>query len=396
MNWVDVLVLLLALLGAVSGARSGLVTALFSFLGVFAGAVVGIKVAPLLLERIEDDIARLALGVGIVVLLVAFGETFGMWAGRELRDRITTNVGLTGVDNALGAVLQCAAVLVVAWLVALPFTGATAVPGLASAITSSSTLRMVDSVMPEYARNLPDELREMLGVTGFPEALEPFSQTPSAPIEPPDDALSSSEVVRDARQSVVKIRGRAESCGRAMEGTGFVVAPHRVMTNAHVVAGANEVGVEIGRGRLDAEVVHYDPSTDLAVLSVPDLTAEPMDLAPDPAGRGEDVIALGYPLDGPYTASPGRVRQQITLRGPDIYDEDTVLRDVYTVRGTIRSGNSGGPLVDTGGDVVGVIFGAAVDDPDTGFALTRDEVADEVDAASSYQEPVSTGACSNG
>ncbi|GGJ00677.1 hypothetical protein GCM10011581_42280 [Saccharopolyspora subtropica] len=221
MNWVDLLVVLLALLAAVSGARSGLVTALFSFLGVFVGAVVGLKVAPLVLDRLDSPVARLAFGVGIVVLLVAFGETFGMWAGRELRERITSQ-RLAGVDNALGAVLQFVAVLVVAWLVALPFTSASALPGLAAAISRSQVLSAVNSVMPDSARALPNDLREMLGVQGFPEALEPFSETPVRQIEPPDPALASSEVVRKARTSVVKVRGRAASCARALEGTGFV------------------------------------------------------------------------------------------------------------------------------------------------------------------------------
>lgn len=394
MNWVDLLVVLLALLGAVSGARSGLVTALFSFLGVFIGAVVGLKVAPLLLERLDDPTARIGFGVGIVVLLVALGETFGMWAGRELRDRITS-AKLTGVDNAFGAILQCAAVFVVAWLVALPFTSASALPGLASAVTKSRVLRAVDSVMPESAKQLPDELRRMLGVAGFPDALEPFTETPVAQTPPPDPALDSSPAVRHARTSVVKVRGRAVSCARALEGSGFVVAPHRVMTNAHVVAGTDHVAIEMGRGEFDAKVVLYDPRTDIAVLSVPDLDADAMSFAHGPAKPGDDVIALGYPLDGPFTASAGRVRERIHLRGPDIYDANTVTRDVYTVRGKVRSGNSGGPLIDPSGHVVGVVFGAAVDDPETGFALTSEEVADEVAAAPSLHDQVPTGQCTN-
>lgn len=392
MNWVDLLVVLLALLAGASGLRSGLVTALFSFLGVFAGAVVALKVTPLLLSNLHGGAARLGVGVGSVVLLIALGETFGMWAGRSIRDHITS-AKLTGVDNALGAVLQFVAVFVIAWLVALPFTSATAVPGLASAITRSSVLSTVDSTMPPAAKELPNELRRVLGVSGFPDALEPFSQTPVQAIEPPDPGLSSSDLVRDARSSVVKVRGRASSCARTLEGTGFVVAPHRVMTNAHVVAGTDKISLEIGRGEFDADVVHYDPSTDLAVLSVPDLDAHALPLARGPADSGDDVIALGYPLDGPYTASPGRVRERINLRGPDIYESNTVVRDVYTVRGKVQSGNSGGPLVDPQGNVVGVVFGAAVDNPDTGFALTSDEVADEVAAAAGESQPVPTGEC---
>lgn len=394
MNWVDLLVVLLALLAGASGARNGLVTALFSFLGVFIGAVVGLKLSPVLLERMSNGPAKVGLGIGIVVALVAFGETFGVWAGRELRDRITS-ARLTSVDNALGAVLQALAVFVVAWLIALPLTSATALPALASAINTSAVLRGVDSVMPASAKALPDDLRKMLGASGFPEALAPFSQTPVAAIGPPDPALDSSPAVRDVEPSVVKIRGRATSCARALEGTGFVVAPHRVLTNAHVVAGTDQVSIEIGRGQFDANVVLYDPSKDVAVLSVPDLDADALSFAHGPAHPGGDVIALGYPLDGPYTAAAGRVRERVNLRGPDIYDSSTVVRDVYTVRGKVQSGNSGGPLIDPSGQVVGVVFGAAVDDPETGFALTGDEVAQDVSQASGLTQPVPTGGCTN-
>ncbi|MHA6802021.1 MarP family serine protease [Salinifilum ghardaiensis] len=392
MNWVDLLVVLLALLGAASGARNGLVTALFSLLGVFVGAIVGLKLAPLLLERLDDPLARIAFGVGIVVLLVALGETCGMWAGRELRERITAT-GLTGVDNVLGAVLQGVAVFVVAWLVALPFTSATATPGLAAALNRSNVLSAVDEVMPPQAKQIPAELRRIIGFDQFPQALEPFSETPVTSTQPPNGQLARSPVVREAQQSVVKVRGRAYSCGRSLEGTGFVVSEHRVMTNAHVVAGTDQVAIEMGSGEFQAEVVMFDPRTDLAVLSVPDLDAEAMSFEQQPARSGDDVIALGYPLDGPYHASPGRVRERVALNGPDIYGESGVERDVYTVRGDVRSGNSGGPLIDPEGDVVGVVFGAAVDDPETGFALTAQEVADEVQAAPSLSQPVPTGKC---
>ncbi|WP_019855888.1 MarP family serine protease [Actinopolyspora mortivallis] len=393
MNWVDVLVVLLALLAALSGGRHGLVTALLSFVGVVAGAIVGVRLAPLLLERVDSAGARIGFGVGIVVLLVALGETLGMWAGRELRDRFTGHRRLVGMDNALGAVVQGTAVFVVAWLVALPFTSASALPRLASAVSDSRVLRTVDSVMPESARSLPSELRRMLGVSGFPEALEPFSRTPVASIEPPDPELARSEVVRQLRPSVVKVRGRAPECGRALEGTGFVVAENRVITNAHVVAGTDRVFVEVGRGQFAAKVVSFDPNEDVAVLSVPSLRAQPLDLSPDPVNSGTDVIVLGYPLDGPYTASAGRVRERIDLRGPDIYGDSTVVRDVYTVRAQVRSGNSGGPLVDENGRVVGLVFGAAVDNRNTGFALTAEEMSDEVTAAPGLSEEVPTGAC---
>lgn len=394
MNWVDVLVVLLALVAGVSGARHGLVTALFSFIGVLLGAVIGLKVAPLVLERLGDTALRVGVGSGIVVLFVVLGETFGVWAGRELRNRINA-ARLTGVDNVFGAVVQTLAAFVVAWLVALPFTAAQGMPGLAAPLNNSKVLRAVNALMPPALHALPDDLHRILGDSGFPDALAPFSGTPLAQTAPPDSALTSSQVVRDVKGSVVKIHGLAPSCSRSLEGTGFVIAPHRVLTNAHVVAGTDQVVIDTDSGNLHATVVLYDPSRDVAVLSVPSLEAGALSFAQEPAQPDSDVIALGYPLDGSYTAAAGRVRQEINLRGPNIYDSETVQRDVYTVRATVQSGNSGGPLIDSQGQVEGVVFGAAVDDSETGYVLTDAEVAPDIRASAGLTAAVSTQNCTS-
>jgi S1-C subfamily serine protease len=317
-------------LAAISGARQGVLTALPAFVGVLLGAILGIKIAPLVVQYIESTPTRVAFAVAIFVLLVALGETLGVWLGRSLRERINSPK-LAGVDNALGAIVQ--------------------------------------------------------------GAVDPFDRTPSKEVGPPDPALQSSAVVKRVRPSVLKIHAKAPSCSRALEGTGFVIAPERMMTNAHVVAGTNEVTVETRNGPYDARVVHYDPETDVAVLAVPGLPAPTLRFAGPPAQSGQDGIVLGYPLDGPYTASPARVRDRINLNGPDIYDSNTVTREVFTLRALVRSGNSGGPLVDTSGRVIGVIFGAAVDESETGFALTADEVSDEVRAAPGMSRAVGTGSC---
>jgi len=115
---------------------------------------------------------------------------------------------------------------------------------------------------------------------------------------------------------VLKIHARAQSCSRALEGSGFVISSQRVMTNAHVVAGTDQVAVETDRGQLPAKVVYYDPETDVAILAVPDLTAKALPFASEDGKNGDDSIVLGYPLDGPYTASPSRISERIMLRGP--------------------------------------------------------------------------------
>jgi S1-C subfamily serine protease len=391
-NWVDLVVVLLAILAAISGAQQGVITALPAFIGVLLGAIAGIKIAPLVVRYIESTPTRVAFAVAIFVLLVALGETLGVWLGRSLRQRIKSPK-LVSVDKALGAIVQGAVVFVVAWLIALPLVTVGNLPDLASAIRNSTILGGVDKVMPQAAQNLPDELRRLLDVSGFPEVVDPFDHTPNREVAPPDPALQNSAVVQDVRRSVLKIHARAPSCSRALEGSGFVVAPERVMTNAHVVAGTSEAVVETDDGELEARVVLYDPETDVAVLAVPGLTAPVLRFAGQAAASGQDGIVLGYPLDGGYQAAAARVRDQINLRGPDIYDTNQVEREVFTLRALVQSGNSGGPLVDPQGHVIGVIFGAATDRSETGFALTAAEVSEEAKAAPGLSREVSTGNC---
>jgi S1-C subfamily serine protease len=316
----------------------------------------------------------------------------GVWLGRAVHGRIDAEA-LRQVDSFMGAGVQGAAALVVAWLVALPLTESSAYTGLTSAVRDSSVLRVTDTMMPNVLRELPAELTKLLDVSGFPDVLAPFSPTPITDVGPADPVLLNSPVVREARASVLKVRARAASCSRALEGTGFVIAPQRVITNAHVVAGTDRVAVETSRGALDATVVSYDPNTDVAVLKVPQLRAPVLQLAPAPAATGSDALVLGYPLDGPYTASAARVRDRIRLRGPDIYNGATVVRNVYTVRAVVRSGNSGGPLLDGSGQVLGLVFGAAVDNDETGFVLTEEEIADDIAAAPSQTDKIPTGVC---
>jgi S1-C subfamily serine protease/uncharacterized membrane protein required for colicin V production len=392
LNWVDVLVLLLAVLAAVSGAYQGVIIALPSLIGVVLGAVLGIKLAPLIVGLFSNPAMKVAFAVATVVFLVALGETLGVWSGRKLRQKINPDK-LSGVDKTLGAIVQSAVVFVVAWLIATPLTTVSGLPGLAKAINSSVVLGGVNDAMPAAAQGFPSQLRKLLDESGFPSIVQPFEKAPSADTGPPDVALQNSQIVGQVHPSVVKIRGNATSCSRALEGSGFVVAPQRVMTNAHVVAGTDVVAVETTEGRYAARVVYFNPEVDIAVLAVPRLQAPPLQLAAQAAQSGDSSIVLGYPLDGPYKATPARVRSRITLRGPDIYEANTVQRDVFTVRAQIHSGNSGGPMIDPSGQVIGLVFGAAVEDPDTGFTLTADQIRSEANTARAQSAEVSTGSC---
>ncbi len=397
MSWVDLVVVVLALIAAVSGWRHGMAVALLSFVGVLGGAILGVRLAPLLASGISSPSTRVIVSIVVVVLLVALGETTGVFFGRRIRDHIRGERSLK-IDSGLGSVLQAATVVIAAWLVALPLASAS-FPTVAAGIRGSEVLRAVNSVMPDGAKALPDELRQLLNNSGFPDVTNPFSQTPITQAGPPNAALKNDAAISDVRSSVLKIRGRAPSCQRMLEGSGFVIGPQLVLTNAHVVAGTSSTQVEVAGRRgpvdLDARVVLYDPEVDVAVLRVPDLDAKPLVFEPQPASPQDDAIVLGYPLDGDFTVTPARVRQEIKLKGPDIYENGDLTRNVYTIRATVRSGNSGGPMIDPSGRVIGVVFGAALDDSETGFVLTVDQVSRAVEAAPGLTREVDTGACAS-
>ncbi|WP_067825436.1 MarP family serine protease [Nocardia inohanensis] len=390
-GWLDIGIIILALLAATSGWRQGAVASALAFLGVVLGAVAGILIAPHILIHLSEGRSRVLVGVLLIVALVIVGEVAGMVLGRAarsgMRDPFTRSV-----DSVVGAGLQAVAVLATAWLLALPLTNSSQ-PGIAAAVKNSQVLIKVDTVAPDWLRKIPNEFSNLLNTSGLPDVIGPFGRVPIAAVEPPDASVLQLPVAQNLQTSVLRIRGIAPSCQRQLEGSGFVVAPERIMTNAHVVAGTSSVSVDIAGGKLDASVVLFDPSKDIAILAVPGLTAPVIPLAPQPATSGESSIVLGYPGGGRYTASASRVRETLDLKGPNIYRDGEVQREVYTIRGQVRAGNSGGPLVDTDGNILGVVFGAAVTDDDTGYVLTLDEVRPEVQAAPGASTPVGTGSC---
>lgn len=390
-QWLDLALFALAAAAAISGWINGAAASGFALLGVGIGATSGLLVAPHLVREIDAPVGRLMAGLAVVAVMVTIGQIAGVTIGRAAR-RYLNGTGVRLVDSTLGAGFQAAAVLLVAWLVAIP-VAAQEGPGLGKTVRGSTVLAKIDEVAPDQLHKIPAAFTSVLGTTGFPDILGPFGTTPMQEVPPPDPVLAGSEVVNAVRPSVLKIFGRAESCSRALEGSGFVAAPGLVMTNAHVVAGTDSVRVETVDGELDAQVVVYDSGVDIAVLRVPGLQAAPLPFAPERARTGDDAIVVGFPGNGPYRPDAARIRERVTLRGPDIYREQTVEREVYILRGTVREGNSGGPLLTPDGQVVGVVFGAAMDTADTGYALTVEQVLPQLEAAVDADGAVSTGNC---
>jgi S1-C subfamily serine protease len=388
----DVVLVVVALLFAVSGYRQGFVVGVLSFVGFLGGGLLGAKIAPdLARTSLLAQFPRVVVGLAVVFVLATLGQVLATLVGGALRRRLTWRPARQ-VDALGGAVVSVVSLLLVSWLVGRA-VASSPYPALASQVRSSVVLTTVDGLVPDAGRRFVASFRRFVDEGGFPEVFDDLRPTDVRDVPAPDPALAQSPAVRAARPSVLKITGVAEACRKSVEGTGFVYASERVMTNAHVVAGVDAPEVQVGDRRLDARVVLFDPETDLAVLAVPGLSRPALPFAARAAEAGDDAIVVGYPQDGPFDVRPARVRGVIDARGPDIYGRTTVVREIYALRALVRQGNSGGPLLDPSGRVLGVIFAAAADDEQVGYALTAEEVADEAQGGARRTERVSTQSC---
>ena len=393
MSLLDV-VLLLVLLGyAVSGFRQGVVVGALSVGAFLLGAVAGMSLLPDLLAGWAPGWRRTVAVVLGVLALAWVGQLLGGLLGRRLREVVSWRPARL-LDSALGAVAAVVVVGLVLWFVAGAVRGGP-VPALSRAVASSQVVRVVDRVVPPEASGLFASFRRIVVAQDFPRVFAGVGAEPIAPVEPPDPSVVGAAAAA-AAAGIVKITGNAPACQRGREGTGFVAAPQRVVTNAHVVAGVDEPFVQVtGEGeRLPARVVVFDPQRDLAVLAVPDLRAQPLGLGQELARSAAAVVA-GFPLDGPYTSVPARVREVVQARGQDIYAQGEVVREVYSLATSVEPGNSGGPLLDGAGSVVGVVFARSLDDRGTGYALTLDEAAPVLEAAEQASDTVPTGGCTS-
>lgn len=394
----DVLLVVVLVAQGITGWRQGMLVGVAS-LGGFAIGLVGggLLVVELLGDERAGPLRLLAvLGGSLVAGLVlqAVGVA-GAWALRRRLDSGPIRV----LDTVVGMVLAVLAAATVVWVMSwglrtapLPVVGAT--------VTESRVIIALDSLVPAPAQQAADRFFARVSGEWFPRVFAGGRETIRA-VDEPDTGVLASAGVQDAAGSVVKVRGVATACGRPQEGSGFVVGPGTVVTNAHVVAGMPEPGVQLaGTGRfLPGDVIAFDSGRDVAVLFVRGLEAPALAVR-DGAGDGEAVAVAGFPNDGPYVVQAGRIREQLTAVGDDIYGSPGARRDVYSLRATIEPGNSGGPVLSTDGEVLGVVFARSTTDSTTGYALTAAELEAALDAVppagAADAEPVDVGGCSLG
>lgn len=389
MNSLDVVIVAILLAYAVSGYFQGFLVNLVATAGLLVGGLAALALVPRLLSGDMPTLSSSLLALGLVIGAGAVGQAVGTLVGSSLRRGLTWQP-LRSLDAVGGSVLSIVAVLCASWALGYSVSG-TSIPYLSTASRDSTILEKVDGVMPARATSVLRSFNEVLDSNLFPRYIDPFEPEDITQVEPPDATTLASPGVRRARDSVVKILGQAR-CDRGIEGSGFAYAEGRIMTNAHVVAGVSRPSIVVDGRTVPARVVLFDRDLDVAVLAVQGLDLDALSF--DTGGKaGQPAAVLGYPQNGPFDARAARIRNQIRLRSPDIYDRGQVVRETFSVRGLVRSGNSGGPLVSESGEVLGVVFAASVSDASTGYALTADQVADDARRGARATAEVSTGDC---
>ena len=369
MNLFDLVVIGAGVVAALGGYRLGLVARVASWLGLAVGAVVGANLLPDLLRRFgtADQQTVVLVAVGTLVGLGLVGQTLGHLLGRRLHIALPSGPARR-VDQVLGGLLGVVGVLVAVWLL---------LPALADVPGWTSTQARGSVIAREVRVRFPDPpdtmqaLRRLVGDDPFPQVFDALRPAPDPGPPPAASGLSDAVAARVA-QSTVKVRG--EACGRIQEGSGFFVDTDLVVTNAHVVAGERDSDIELSDGTVvDAEVVAFDPARDLAVLRTAG-AARPA-LPVRPAQVGDRGGVFGRPRGGPLEISPFQVGEQVVAQGSDIYDRARTQRQVLVLGAALEPGDSGAALIDPQGNVIGVAFAVAPDDPNVAYALATEELA---------------------
>ncbi|HEV3168769.1 MAG TPA: MarP family serine protease [Actinocrinis sp.] len=392
MDLLDLILVVVAIGFAVSGYRQGFVVGVLSFVGFVGGLLLGLWLVPVVMQRFTTSLVVSTISLCAVLVLAVLGQVLATNLGGRLRRELVWRP-VQAVDQAAGAGVSVISVLLVAWFLGLALVNSS-MPVVSQQVRNSALLSGMKQVLPADAQTWFRSFANVLDRSGFPQVFAPFTREQIANVPAPDPAVLNSRAVVDARNSIVKIVGNAPSCGKQIEGSGFVFASQHIMTNAHVVGGVTHPTVQIGGvGRLyRATVVVFDPTSDVAVLYVPGLPSSPLTFD-DSGASGDSAVVAGFPEDGPFTPVAARIRQEINAQGQDIYQQTTAVRDIFSLYAQVLQGNSGGPLLTAKGQVYGVVFAKSLEDASTGYALTARQVAHDAQPGATATSPVDTQGC---
>jgi S1-C subfamily serine protease len=386
----DLLLVVILVAALVAGLGRGLLATAGGLVGLAAGGVVAFLAVPAVADALPTAQWRGTATVVLALGLPLLGASLGSGLGHRVR-REVDRTPLRPLDRLLGGVAN---LLVAALALSFVATTVTAigVPGLVPAVSSSTVLRAVEEHTPAPVRRAMAQARAAVMDDGLPRMdalLDPRRAGTAPEVDLADPALEASA------QSVARVWGTAYACGTGMTGSGFVTAPDRVITNAHVVAGVDRPLVELpGRAAQEGRVVYYDPGADLAVVAVDELDADPLAVAPSLAA-GDAAVVQGYPYGGPFASVGGEVLDVGAVRTTASDGSGPAERDVYALDAEVHPGNSGGPVLSPGGEVVGVIFAKSETDPDLAYGVTTTELMPVVAQAPGLTDAVTPGTCSS-
>jgi len=390
-DWIDLLIIGLMVLAAVHGLRLGAIVQILTFGGFFLGFLLGTVVWVPLLSEGHGDLTRSVLVVSLVLFTACAlgyaGQVIGTWSNATVRRHHLGNV-----DAVLGVGVAVVAVLLSVWVVAaVVLSPNSRFTSLDAAVARSDILHSIDGVLPQ-APSIFNDLQTFLNDQGFTQVFSTLTPPSTPAVSTPTDAETRA-LADPAVFSTVKILGTA--CNSEQEGSGFVVGPGLVATNAHVVAGESNGSTQVvlGNSSYNATTVFFDPDFDLAVLRTNAPLGPALTISSTLVSRGTQAALLGYPEDRGLTIGAAGVTEEVTAIGKDIYNDGSVTRGVYALDASVLPGNSGGPLLGPGGQVIGVVFSRSTVYPDVGYALTSPAVLTHVQQAEQRHSAVGTGPC---
>lgn len=390
MNLLDLAIIVAVLSTAAWGAVRGVAVQVCVLAGLWIGLLVGAAMAAKLAGLSTNASTRLMITMGTLAIIGSACTAAGRAIGGAIA-KGAERAHLGPLDAVLGALVTMVATLALLWM-GLTSVASARMGGLTEAIQGSAVLGVLDDRLPP-APSLTARLGRLIDPLGFPSVFAGLEPGPAPAVDPPTDA---SVAAAQSAGSAATVKIESKGCGGLVDGSGVVLGPELVVTNAHVVAGIRQPTVVDGNRRRPATTLVFDPKVDIAVLRVPGLERLPTTLAPGDPKRGAQGAALGFPGGGDFTVSPAAVRAVFSAVGRDIYGEGLVTRTVVEIQAQVRPGNSGGPLVMADGTVGGLVFARSVSTEGVGYALGVAEVRERLQQAAGRTEPVGTGRCAAG
>jgi len=394
MNFIDIFIAAAFLIFGWIGFRRGILRTILSIIGLIVGGAAGAIATPSIQSLISNNAFGFKPTIGLTSIIL--GASLGMFLfgvlGSFLRVVLLPFPFMKTIDSLIGFGL---AIVAVASISSTLSSAAQVIPNktVNNLFSQSQLISQIDQYLPERFKDAAQKIQNVITDSPLPEVFKSLVESRITPTQLETD-VAIPEIVTKSVASTVRIDGIAESCSAAMVGTGFIVSPERVITNAHVVAGVKEPVITLfnSQSQLGGRVIAIDREKDIAIIFVPGLTGEKLTFI-GPVTPNEIGFVVGYPNGGNLRTMPVSVTSEFESIGTDIDGNGETRRDVIVFGGDVKPGNSGGPLLNDQGQVLGVVFAADAENKNTGYALAPSEVAKLVSETSSVMQAIETGEC---